>query len=211
MRRRRGAKPIHSPARGRRDIGRHRRVAAPHGTGCRRHGRARRNPQWPLCALCAEIPRRPRPADRQDVMGRYGGFGRPARPQGVPRRARPGPAFAHGDVPCHVRGRIFAPPGRQERHGGAGVGGRRPRSRQHDLFASQAPYRAHHGRSRRKCLRRRAESRPGRDRTPRTELSGALPGQACRHHRDPPLCGLSAIRQEAVYRLPFQPCRRSAP
>lgn len=34
-----------------------------------------------------------------------------------------------------------------------------PRSRQHDLFASQAPYRAHHGRSRRKCLRRRAESR----------------------------------------------------
>ena len=45
----------------------------------------------------------------------------------------PRPTFAHGDVPCHVRGRIFAPPGRQERHGGAGVGRRRPRSRQHDL------------------------------------------------------------------------------
>ncbi len=36
-------------------------------------------------------------------------------------------------------------------------------------------------------------------------------GKRVVNHRDPPLCGLSAIRQEAVYRLPFQRRRRAAP
>ena len=49
---------------------------------------------------------------------------------------------------CLDGGRIFAPPGRQERHDGAGARRRRPRSRQYDLFAPQAPSRTDYGRSR---------------------------------------------------------------
>ena len=43
------------------------------------------------------------------------------------------------------------------------------------------------------------------------ELFGTVSRQTHRDHRNAPLCGLSSGRQEAVYRLPFQPCRRSAP
>ncbi len=53
----------------------------------------------PYARLCAEIPRRPRSAHRQDRLGRYRGRRRPARRQGMPRRARPGRAFAHVSCP----------------------------------------------------------------------------------------------------------------
>ncbi len=60
----------------------------------------------------------------------------------------PRPAFAHGDIPCHVRGIFARLQADKNDMAVLALGGRRPRSRQHDLFASQAPDRTHHGRSR---------------------------------------------------------------
>ena len=131
---------------------RHRRQHAPHGTGRRSDGRAHGDALRALRALCAEIPRRSRSADRQDDVERRRGPDRPLgrRPLRCRRAGRPAAAGAAARL---LRRGVRPGSARQDVDGrpvARGCGARRCRA---GIRPAPPPAGAHHGRCRRECLR----------------------------------------------------------